>query len=441
MSAVLRLVWTFFTATPLLRWFAAIGCVALPVGIAGYVLVPSWTPGSGTRPEPLWLQATVEVLPFIGLLSLLAASARLPVIVERFALGRSIWLLPAGRMRLLLATLLTALLLALLTATTATAAFLRFPLEISYSRIFWRTFVMAFVDFGLIYTAVWLCGKTSGVWRLVGVFWILLSLTIPLRYVGGIPPFSPLEGIGLALWAVFALALLAGGRLRHALAPLRERLAAVRNRLVPAAIYRRGSEVDLLLGTSRPWIVAFGQIVPVAAMLWLIPVRSPWMVVAFTFLILMSAIAGAITSKAAERGRRLWLRQAWTRDELRSRIERAFWRYNAWCIGVLVLVVIAVGAWLRLPVGIVATAAGLIVASGVASTCLGLTITRGLGWLESAFCIVTTAALVRATFATLLADFRTAIALAVFLVAAGVCYRWLALRRWRRLDWMLCRPA
>jgi hypothetical protein len=440
-KTVARLVWTFFAATPLTLWFAAIGCVALPVGIAGYLVVPAWTLGTGTRPEPLWLQAVVEVLPFAGLLSLLAASARLPGIVERFALGRGIWLLPAGRTRLLLATLLTALLLALLTATTATTAFLHFALEVSYGWIFWRTFLMAFVDFGLIYLAIWLFGKTSGVWRLVGAFWILLSLTIPLRYISGIPPFSPLEGIGLAVWALFALTLLMGGRLRHAFAPWRERLGVARNRLFPAATYRTGSEIDLLLGTARPWIVAFGQIVPVAAMLLLLPPLSPWMVVAFVFLILMSAIAGAITSTAAQRSRRLWLRCDLDRDQLRRKVELAFWRYNAWCVAVLLAAYVAIGAWLRLPLTVVTTGAGLIVASAVASTCLGLTITRGVRWLESAFCIVMVTVLVRATFMTVLAEFRTAILYEILLVGFAVGFHLLAQARWRRLDWMLCRPA
>jgi len=441
MRAVARLVWTFFAATPLMRWFAAVGSVALLAGLAGYLTIPAWSLGTGSRPEALWLQALIETLPFIGLLLLLAASSRLPTIVERLAFGRAIWLLPAGRGRLLVATVIPALILALLTATASTFAFLHFPIEMSYRTIFWRTALMAFVDIGLIYAAIWLCGKTSGVWRLVGVFWMLLSLLIPLRYVSGIPPFSPLEGIGIAVWIVFAALLLAGGRLRHSFAGWRARIETLRSVLVPTTRYREGSEIDLLLGTSRPWIVAFGQIVPVAAMLFLIPPRSPLMIVAFVFLILMSAIAGAITSTAAERSRRLWLRCDLDRDQLRRKVELAFWRYNAWCVAVLLLAYVAVGAWLRLPPAVVTTGAGLVVASAIASTCLGLTITRGLSWLESVLCIVVVAALVRATFATLVADFRTAITLELALVALAVGFHLFAQARWKRLDWMRCRPA
>ena len=441
MRAVARLVWTVFTATPLLCWFAGVGAAALLVGLAGYLMIPAWSLGTGSRPEALWLQAVVEVLPFIGLLLLLAASSRLPTIVERLAFGRAIWLLPSGRGRLLVASVIPALILALLTAATSTAAFLHYPIEISDGYVFWRTFLMAFVDIGLIYAAVWLCGKTSGVWRLVGVFWMLMSLLIPLRYASGIPPFSFLEGLGIAFWIVFATLLLAGGRLRHSFAGLRARLTTWRGRLAPASPYRRGREVDLLLGTSRPWLVAFGQIVPVAAMLFLIPPQSPLMIVGFVFLILMSAIAGAITSTAAERSRRLWLRCDLTRDQLRRTVELAFWRYNAWCVAVLVLAYFVIGGWLRLPAEVVTTGAGLILASAIASTCLGLTITRGVSWLESALCIVMVAALVRATFATLLADLRTAITLELLLVALAIGFHLLAQARWKRLDWMRCRPA
>lgn len=47
-----------------------------------------------------------------------------------------------------------------------------------------------------------------------------------------------------------------------------------------------------MLGLSRPWIVALGQIVPIAVMAVLIPESRIWLVV----LMLFGAIAGAITS-------------------------------------------------------------------------------------------------------------------------------------------------
>ena len=441
MRAVARLVWTIFTATPLLRWFAGVGAAALLFGLVGYFMLPAWSLGTGSRPEALWLQAVVEILPFLGLLLLLAASSRLPTIVERIALGRAVWLLPAGRVRLFAGTLIPPLLLAALTAATATAAFLHYPIEISYARVFWRTFLMAFIDCGLIYTAIWLVSKTSGVWRLVGTFWIVLSLTIPLRYIGGIPPFSALEAIGLATWVVFALLLLSGGRLRHALAAWRQRATSLYRTLAPAGSYARGSEIDLLLGTTRPWIVAFGQLLPMGAVAWILSAGDAWLVVALNFLIIFSAIGGAFTSQAAERSRRLWLRFDWTRDEMRRNVELAFWRYNAWSLLVLVLVFLGLALWKDLGADVVAASTALIVLGTVSCTYLGLTITRGLSWLESTLCIVTLMSLTIAAILIVRGNLDLAIGLEIFLAALAIFYRALAKARWARLDWMLCRPA
>lgn len=441
MRAVARLVWICFTATRLMRWFAAVGSIALLAGIAGYAVMPAWSLGSGSRPEALWLQSVVLLLPALGLLLLLAATTLLPAIVERIALGRAVWLLPAGRIRLLASTLIAPLLLAALTAATATIAFLHYPVEISYARIFWRTFLMAFIDFGLIYTAIWLVGKTSGVWRLAGTLWMVFSLMIPLRYVGGVPPFSAIEAVGLATWVLFALLVLSGGRLRHGLAAWRSRAKSLYGALASTATYAQGSEIDFLLGTTRPWLVALGQALPLGAMAWLMPADDAWVVVWLVFLILFSAIAGAITSQAAERSRRLWLRFDWTRDELRRKVEFAFWRYNAWSLVVLVLIFLGLASWQGLGLDLVATGVALLVLGTVACTCLGLMITRGLSWVEAILCIITLTALTIAALAIARGDLRLAIVLEIFLAVLAILYRVLAHARWNRIDWMLCRPA
>ena len=166
MSAVLRLLWTYFTANSLLRWLAGLGFPLMIVGSATYTVFPLWTLGTGIRDDAMWYQTVLMTLPWCGLIFLLSATALMPGIVERMSLGRAIWILPGGRLRVLCSTLLLAALLALLTATSATLAFYDYPIEISLSRIFFRTLLMAFVDIGLIYAAIWLVGKNSGVWRL-----------------------------------------------------------------------------------------------------------------------------------------------------------------------------------------------------------------------------------------------------------------------------------
>ena len=437
MRAVLRLTWIYFTATPLMRWLAALGLALVVVGIAGYMVMPAWTLGTGMRQEALWYQIVILALPCWGLILLVAATALMPAIVERMCLGHAIWISPSGRIRLLASAILPTVLLAVLTAVGATSAFLEYTLQTQYDRIFYRTLLMAFVDFGLIYTAIWLVGKTSGVWRLAGTLWVVISITIPLRYLGGIPPFSPLEGLGLAGWLIFAALLLAGGRIRHSLQRLRARVKTLSNRLLSSDRYATGTEVDLQLGTTRPWVVALGQIVPIGAMVWFTPVSEIWIV----FLVTFSAISGAITSQAAARSRRLWLKYDWTRAQIGRHVEWRYWRYNAYSLGVLLLVYAGLGAWAEFDPQVLALSVALIVLGVIVCTYLGLMITRGLGWLESVLGILTMGALTLAALAIMRENLMVAIELELLLVGLAIVYRFMAKARWLELDWMQCRFA
>lgn len=437
MKAVTQLIRIYFAATPLMRGLVAVGLVCVVLGMSGYVYMPSWTLGTGMRTEPLWYQTVVLGLPWFGLILLFSASVLMPVIVERIAFGRLIRVLPGGRLRLLASALCLAALLALLTATAATIAFRGYPIEVQLSRIFFRTLLMAFVDFGLMYAALWIVSKTSGLWRLMGALLVIAGITLPLRYIGGIPPVTLLEWAGLAGWFAFAAALLAGGRLRHALHALRAEAVRLGRRMSPPLHYRAGAETDLLLGTTRPWI-AVGQIVPVAAAAWFIPDERVW---AF-FLALFSAISGAITSHAAARSRRLWLKFGWTRAELFRRAEAAYWRYNSYSLAVLLLLFVALGSLFGFSTPLMTLGVPLLILGAVVSSYLGLMITRGLGWFEACLAIVTTVLLMGA--AVTLSDddgasSRFAIEFEIVLAALAVLYRVMAKARWNALDWMVCR--
>jgi hypothetical protein len=370
---------------------------------------------------------------------LMASTAHMPAIVERLALGRAVWVLPRGRLQLVVSAFLPALILAAAAATVATTAFVNSPFDLPLSdhvRTFVRTLLMAFVDFGLIYTAIWLVGKTSGVWRLGGMLWVIVSITIPLRYTGGTTPFSLLEGLGLASWLVFATVLLGGGRLRHSMQALRARLRTLGARLLPSARFSDGGEIDLLLGTTRPWIVALGQAVPIGLMIWFVPFAPIWIV----FLVTFSAIAGAMTSQAASLSRRFWLRYDWTRDDVRRHVERAYWRYNTWSIGVLLLIYAGLASYAGyFDREAIVLSFLLIVVGGIACTYLGLIITRGLGWFEASLGVLTMAALVLAAFAIVREQYVAAIELVAMLIALGIAYALIARRRWQALDWMQCR--
>jgi hypothetical protein len=216
---------------------------------------------------------------------------------------------------------------------------------------------------------------------------------------------------------------------------LRRSKPALRLRGLSSAGYSPGDEATLLLGTARPWIVAFGQIVPVAAMAWLIPHPGVWLMFLATF----SAIAGAFTSQAAGRSRALWLRFDWNRDTIRRQVERAYWRYNGWSLAVLALLATGLGWYAALEESVVIHAIVLIALGGAVSHYLGLMITRELGLFESMLGILTMIALVLGAFAVANEQFLIAIQLEIVLAALAITFRVVGCNRWRAMDWMRCR--
>ena len=110
-------------------------------------------------------------------------------------------------------------------------------------------------------------------------------------------------------------------------------------------------------------------------------------------------------------------------------------------ICLFVLIFLGIGAWHDLGLDVVATGVALLVLGEVACSYLGLTITRSLGWIESALCIVTLIVLTLAALAIARGNLVLAVELEVLLAVLAALFRLLAVARWKRLDWMLCRPA
>ena len=109
MKAVARLVWTYFTGTPVLRAFTFGGLVLIAVDL--YVLVTQ--PQSG---EMLWLAV-------LGLIAFFFGSSLMPVMFGRLARSHSIGVLPGGRVKLLVSAFVTIVLVALPVGVMAPAAF------------------------------------------------------------------------------------------------------------------------------------------------------------------------------------------------------------------------------------------------------------------------------------------------------------------------------
>jgi len=442
MRAVLRLIWTYFTATPLMRGLVMLGLALAGIGMVSYLYYPPWTLGTGMRRSPLWLQAAGIWAPWLGLIMLFFASSLLPVIVERLAFGRLILVLPGARIALLVSAIVTAGLIAALTAFTGVLAFYYYPNEIKPEHIFSRILLVVFSDVSIMYIALWIVSKTRGIWLLVGSVLIAVGIVSPLGLIGRPEGVPAIAWLGIGAWFAFAALLLFGGRLKPKLARSLIALARLARRLLPGAAYSSGGEIDLLLGTNRPWVVALvalGQAVPIVVAVWLFPQHTVWLF----FLTLFTAIGGAITSSAAARSRVLWLRNAWTRAELFHRVEIAFWRYNAYPLGVLMLLYVAIGSYLEFSTPRLAFGVPLLALGSIASLYLGLMMTRGLRWFEAALGIVTMGLLMMTavTIGNEAFDRITAIELEASLAALALIYRGLASSRWNALDWMVCRDG
>jgi hypothetical protein len=438
MTAALRLVWTYFTATPLMRGLLVLGLACAAAGMPLYLYYPPWTLGNGMRGEALWLQTALLFAPWLGLILLFCASALLPSIVERIAFGRSVAILPGARVAVLISVTATALLISVLTALTGFLAFFYYPVELRPANVFGRTLAVVFCDVSIMYVALWIVGKTRGIWMLIGSLLILVGIVLPLGLIGmpsGLPRYI---WFGVAVWLAFAALLWFGGRLRlepggAGFAPLR-----ILTRTFGETSYTSGAELALLLGTTRPWVVALGQAVPVVASAWLFASEPRgWLF----FLTLLTAISGAITSTAAARCRAVWLRNAWTRAELLQRVESMYWRYNAYPLGVLLLLYVAIGSYLEASTPLLALGVPLLALGSITSLYLGLVMTRGLGWLEAALGILTMGMLMATAFWLVGAtpDAVTAIEFELALAGLALLYRGMARARWKALDWMVCR--
>ncbi len=437
MRAVLRLIWTYFTATPLMRGLVVIGLVCVSLGMISYLYYPPWTLGTGMRRSPLWLQTVGLWAPWLGLIMLFFASSLLPVIVERLAFGRLILVLPGARIALLVSAIVTAGLIATLTAFTGVLAFFYYPNDLRPEHVFSRILFIVFGDVSVMYVALWIVAKTRGIWLLIGSLLVAVGIVAPLGLIGRPEGVPPIGWLGIGAWLAFAALLLFGGRLKQKLARSLAAAAQLTRRILPGDVYASGAELELLLGTSRPWLVALGQAVPVVATAWLFRQHIVWLF----FLTLFTAISGAITSTAAARSRVLWLRNAWTRAELFHRVEIAFWRYNAYPLGVLLLLYVAIGSYLEFSTPLLGFGLALLALGSVASLYLGLMMTRGLRWFEAALGIVTMGLLMMTavTIGGTTLDQISAIELLASLAALALIYRTIASARWNALDWMVCR--
>jgi MFS family permease len=436
MKAVARLVWTYFMGTPVLLAFTFAGLILIAVDC--YILLTQ--PHSG---DLLWIAVLGVIAFFIG-------SSLMPVTFGRLSRSHSIGVLPGGRVKLLASAFITIVIVAIPFGITGPAAsvsdmislpeLMRNPAAQAYVlQLAAIMFTSAVLTASWMYLAMWFLTSER---NMAGLFKALLVIMVVI--------FAPAKDIQdltvtitwnlqqiAALWIVFGAGFLLWPRYKAARARRsRERFTGLASVLTGRTA---GREFDAMLGTSNPWLLVVSLALPLAiAARFVRETPTVWLY----FLTIFSVVTGAYSGQAGERSRALWLRGGWSREALFSAVERSVWRHNGHVLGALMLVTIGIGTYAGFSMSLLLSGLPLTVLGTLLSTYLGLTITRGLRWLEitSGVAVMVLLMALSVLVAREHVDLVTVVALEAGLVVFAVVLRFVARRRWTRIDWMMCRP-
>ncbi|MEJ1963262.1 MAG: hypothetical protein WDO56_17570 [Gammaproteobacteria bacterium] len=448
MKAVARLVLSYFICPPVLRIFSAVGAA-----IIVYSFLTLRFPAAAGAVQIHSQSDLGLAVAMLGVGMFFIGSALMPLMFGRMAGSHLFRVLPWGRVRLLasafVVNLVVALPLPVLTfALMDTVDLTTVSRQVQANVIkgihetFWLTFTSTFLTSSWLYLAMWFVTSQRSIAGYVkGLLVVLFLIVVPGRQVQelSVTMRGSLTEIG-GTWLIFGAGFLLWPRLKALGAGLRFSPAAS----IAARLGRQvsGREIDMLLGTANPWLLAVAQLAPIliastigfySAAVWLF------------YLTIFSTVAGAIAGQAAERSRALWLRGNWSRGELFSQVERSFWRHNGIVLGVLIAMMLGIGSYAGLPVSLLAAGLPLLALGTVISTYLGLMITRGLRVLEATLAIAAMLSLMAIAVAAARSggareDLVTVTALEALLAAVALIFRAVAKSRWSRLDWTLCRP-
>jgi hypothetical protein len=452
MKAILRLVYLYFTCTPAHRICSAIGVAGIGWS---YVMLASVLHSTFGLPQITFVQGALGMA---GVASIFIGSSMMPLMFGRIARSHMSNTLPGARLKLLASALITLMIVSssvpILSAIPQLAEFNNFvahapaAAHLTADRIarlhewliqdFLLTYSVTMLFAFWLYVALWfITSKRNTMGYLQGLTIIAAVLLAPTRQI--LQPKDLVRWdltVCLATLFAFSLLFLAWPRLRVAAGRLRWGTIFGHWRRRTTRI--RGREIDLLLGTANPWLLAVGQLLPVmlAARIGFYS-ASVWLY----YLTVFSTVAGAIAGQAAGRSRALWLRGDWSTVQLFSQVERSFWRHNNYVLGILLILMVAIGRYANLPVMLLVIGLPLLILGTILSTYLGLMLTRGLRLAESllAVGVMLTLMAVAVLAARRSDDLKIVIILESALALVALMLRHLARGRWARIDWMQCR--
>ncbi len=437
MKTIRQLIWLYFTGTKLHRGLS-LGGLAL-MGLAFLILIKQ-AQATGS----VWLVAV------LGMSCFFLGSSLMPLMLGRLASGHSIRVLPHGRLKLLLSAFITVLIVSTPGALMAPLVFVvgasgslsdlvKHPKALEYGlQMAAIVFTSSILFAGWMYLAMWFVTSqrnTAGLFK--GLLVIVLLLFAPVREIRDFTVHAAWNWQQIAvIWVVFGMGFLLWPRIRASVARgSTPRLTGLRRGL---ARNLKGREFDLMLGTANPWRLMAALLLPVMiSTRFAEDMSAVWLYI----LTIFSTVAGAIAGGAAARGRSLWLRGDWSREKLFAEVELSFWRHNAFVLGALMLILVAIGSYSGFSVTLLAAGLPLLALATVLSTYLGLMITRGLGWIESLLGVgvMLTLMTVAIMVARETVDIVGVIVIQVSLAVLAVVLRMVARHRWMQIDWMMCR--
>jgi hypothetical protein len=441
MSAVLRVCWTFFTASPMQRWFGASGCTLLVLGFGATLL------STDRSVSTLWV--------FVGFLGFVTFTV-VPTVVMTGGLLRALSapsshrLFPRLRLRLLISVaLLVATLMAVPLAVVAAQpdvfrAFSLWNAAVAILAASTTTIITLF-----IVTRHW-----SLTWPIFALFmavpfWVNAGGPDRVRAAG----FSMTAVVGVltaAAWIVFAAVYLRAARIEpmRFVAPggkLRDGEANARLHLSRASAGRSllGAKLDRPL--PRALLMAAGVGVAIAlgaALLRLLPgarVRQAPLL-NFIWPALATFGIGAVGERAVRQSRLLWLHTAGTRRQTLRVTEGYLARlYLFLVVVVLTVAALAPFLWHTTPLVIVL----LVAASASAALCAAYLVLFALGGVLISIVGFVSLLLAQLTFLQVFgapAPVLGALLLIGVQLGAAVVLRFAAIRRWRTVDWLKFRP-
>jgi hypothetical protein len=435
MKAIARLVWTYLTAFPILRWVGVVALVSLP-----FLVLAIWSGAPGFM-----------ALPFIAFaihsLSMSIAAGYLFRVVSS---PRSHRFLPHFRGRSLAAfVVIVAIVAAPWVVMVPWAAPRGLPLAAALVWPLCMATLMVGLTFSPVATAVTFASLATIRWLLTRLMSAYPEFFATPR-VGDLTPMAGAVFL-IGAWATFSIWYLRARRIE----PLQS-VAMILDRIgirpsAGSVVFDRASAMTATLAATYPrdakqlgvWVALLILGTKVAADLAKdahLPGTTVFFVPALT---LPGVLVAAVATRLARRTRSLWLKSGLSRRGLLAATEKQVWRTAA-SRSIALSVVLATGIALAydVPVPVLERGLASAVATATLAVYLGVAHVRDSRLIEACTAALVVASAAVGVWAALSAPARDGLWLAtiVIQIAAALVLRAVAISQWRSIDWLVFKP-